>query len=801
MPAHRDFHQTLGPPPQQPPKAATTKGDRATAIPPPPTQPPPSAADLDNQERGRARVRAVERPDKSAAASAPPKPVSRSRTRVPAVLTPRGDGSFADPDTEVLRRARGGNLGTPSLSSRPIALRPTDNNYPPVVINSEGTWVRISKPPGATGREPTTVPVAIPGAAASSIDSHELPDEVWRDPSLVGSNTTLVSSRNTQVIPITEPEDLVVVDSEAAPGIEEVDEAEAPPPKRRAVAATASTERRQVYHCRRRSIPQPEPTSTAAAPGGPPSEPEAPDDEDPDPSDEGEPDGDEEEDHSSEPPEAPPEGEEEAVEVEVEVEEEAAPLAPQEPLAPTSPKAPTTRGSVSRFLSPAASGADRSRSRHRDATEGEEAPVAITTSSTKVSGTIQTQIFRDGTRAEIFVPDIPRPKTPPKSIGSPPKRSSSTPAKSKPPPPGVSSASRSSSVPPWREGAARAPQAGGPPSKKFKAPPRPPYNYSVTAGQAYEPGVDPDPPEPTEEELNAAWARSKQQQDRAWDRHVESLAERKYRQALEAYNQSEAQKRKHNKVKPPPKQPPFVVPPRPNRPVPEAPKTASPKPSPPATPPSPTPIPSAPAAPAPAPVPRGKAGAAIRAPGGRLDLGPLIRAQQERPAPGHNLIVFFDWHDTLDCARNPLKVFDRSIIDKFVSLVQIARGRIEFHIVSFSGVARGRQTEIDANNLAEYCRSQGIPFRSVTVVNDPVGPGGKTPILTAAGANIHIDDREDVCEEAARANIFTIHVYKSSNLSWWPQLERAVSDNGVDYFLRNHAPVPLRGDQFSRRRN
>ena len=801
VPAHRDFHQTLGPPPQQPPKAATAKGDRATAIPPPPTQPPPSAADLDNQERGRARVRAVERPDKSAAASAPPKPLSRSRTRVPAVLTPRGDGSFADPDTEVLRRARGGNLGTPSLSSRPIALRPTDNNYPPVVINSEGTWVRISKPPGATGREPTTVPVAIPGAAASSIDSHELPDEVWRDPSLVGSNTTLVSSRNTQVIPITEPEDLAVVDSEAAPGIEEVDEAEAPPPKRRAIAATASTERRQVYHSRRRSVPQPEPTSTAAAPGGPPSEPEAPDDEDPDPSDEGEPDGDEEEEHSSEPPEAPPEGEEEVVEVEVDVEEEAAPLAPQEPLAPTSPKAPATRGSVSRFLSPTVSSADRSRSRRRDTAEEEEAPVAITTSSTKVSGTIQTQIFRDGTRAEVFVPDIPRPKTPPKSIGSPPKRSSSTPAKSKPPPPGVSSASRSSSVPPWREGAARAPQAGGPPSKKFKAPPRPPYNYSVTAGQAYEPGVDPDPPEPTEEELNAAWARSKQQQDRAWDRHVESLAERKYRQALEAYNQSEAQKRKHNKVKPPPKQPPFVVPPRPNRPVPEAPKTASPKPSPPATPPSPTPTPSAPAAPAPAPVPRGKAGAAIRAPGGRLDLGPLIRAQQERPAPGHNLIVFFDWHDTLDCARNPLKVFDRSIIDKFVNLVQIARGRIEFHIVSFSGVARGRQTEIDANNLAEYCRSQGIPFRSVTVVNDPVGPGGKTPILTAAGANIHIDDREDVCEEAARANIFTIHVYKSSNLSWWPQLEGAVSQNGVDYFLRNHAPVPLRGDQFSRRRN
>ena len=433
VPAHRDFHQTLGPPPQRPPRAASPKGEgAATAIPPPPSHPPPSAADfffpsnaseafarslhklllagnpsaadLDRAERGRPRERAGTPParkvkggniDKTPAASAPaaPKPVSRSRSRVPATLTPRADGSFADQDTEVLRRARGGNLGTPSLSSRPIALRPADSNYPPVIINSEGTWVRISKPPGSVGREPTTVPVAIPGTATSSVDPHELADEVWRDPSLVGSNTALVSSHNTQVIPISEPEGLVAVDSEFVDGVEEEEETTVPPPKRRAIVTTTSSGRRQVYQSRRRSIPQPEPTSTAAAPGGPPSEPEAPD-EDPDPSDPGEPEGEEEEDHSSDPPEAPPEGEEE-VEVEVEVEEEAAPLAPQEPSTPSqaSPKAPTTRGSVSRFLSPSAKSAERSRSRHRDTTAEEEAPVAVTTSSTRVSGTIQTKSF------------------------------------------------------------------------------------------------------------------------------------------------------------------------------------------------------------------------------------------------------------------------------------------------------------------------------------------------------------------------------------------------------------------------
>jgi len=295
-------------------------------------------------------------------------------------------------------------------------LRPADAKYPPVVINSEGTWVRISKPPGASGRELATIPVAIPGESTFSGDAHELPDELWRDPSLLGSNITLVTSRKTQVFPISEPENLhqTVDDSEY---LEEGEEASAPPPKRRAVGTTASTGRRQVYQTRRRSTPHPDPATTSAAPGGPPSEPEAPD-EDPseDLSEPGEPEGEEEEEISSDAPEAPPEGED--VEVEVEVEEEAAPSAPHAPgtVLQASPKAPTTRGSVSRFLSPDSTSAERSRSRHRDSAVEEDTPVAVTTSSARVSGTIQTQIFRDGTKAEVFVRDIPRPKTPPKSI-------------------------------------------------------------------------------------------------------------------------------------------------------------------------------------------------------------------------------------------------------------------------------------------------------------------------------------------------------------------------------------------------
>ena len=160
-----------------------------------------------------------------------------------------------------------------------------------------------------------------------------------------------------------------------------------------------------------------------------------------------------------------------------------------------------------------------------------------------------------------------------------------------------------------------------------------------------------------------------------------------------------------------------------------------------------------------------------------------LREQQSRRGSGGssgNLVVFFDWHDTLDSALNSLKLFDNSILDKFIDLVQVAQGRIEFHIVSFSGVGRARSTEEDANNLAAYCRQQGLPFRSVTIVGDPVGPSGKVPLLTATGAHIHVDDREDVCQEARRANICAVHVYKSPTLTWFPQLRAFIKDRGVN---------------------
>lgn len=130
------------------------------------------------------------------------------------------------------------------------------------VINSEGTWVQVSQPPGKTSREPNTVPVAIPGAPVVSSDPYDFPDAVWRDPSLANKNTTLVFNIHTQVFPVVEPPP----------------ESELRAPAARTTATAASTGRRASYKARRRAAPYPPEDPSSVIPHTP-SEHSAPEEE------------------------------------------------------------------------------------------------------------------------------------------------------------------------------------------------------------------------------------------------------------------------------------------------------------------------------------------------------------------------------------------------------------------------------------------------------------------------------------------------------------------------------------------
>ena len=357
---------------------------------------------------------------------------------------PQPDGSYRDPDTELLRVARGGELRPPDLGSRPIVLRPSSLNYPEVVINRQGTWARVA---GPGQRAPNTIAVPAEGPThPSSDDPHEYPDEMWRDPSLQGHRAVLVSNRGTQVIPITEPDNLDTVVEPTSP--------RSPPTRRRAETTVTGSGRRVAYKRRRHQVPYPTQDSGAEVPHTPLSDPDenlapseggpAPTEEEPEvvdveieeagndtdlplaPAEGGDPDDDPGSD--SDLPLAPEESEEEAEDQDPPVDPDmggAAAEAPQRtvdqgqsPVASTPKSTPSARGSVAQFLTPAS---DRSRSRHRE-TEGhtpEEAPVATTVVSSTVSGHIEIHTFKDGAKAKVFVPSTPIPKVPPKDIGEP----------------------------------------------------------------------------------------------------------------------------------------------------------------------------------------------------------------------------------------------------------------------------------------------------------------------------------------------------------------------------------------------
>ena len=138
-------------------------------IPPPPAHPPPTPEELASTERGRGRrpvtlsgpiaqeiaaERGEAAEDKSPAPrTAKSEPPARSCSRKSTQLC---QGRMELSKTRTLRffrRARGGTLNPPSLTGRPLALRPNNPSYSQVVVNSEGTWVRVSQPPGVTSRE------------------------------------------------------------------------------------------------------------------------------------------------------------------------------------------------------------------------------------------------------------------------------------------------------------------------------------------------------------------------------------------------------------------------------------------------------------------------------------------------------------------------------------------------------------------------------------------------------------------------------------------------------------------------
>ena len=163
-----------------------------------------------------------------------------------------------------------------------------------------------------------------------------------------------------------------------------------------------------------------------------------------------------------------------------------------------------------------------------------------------------------------------------------------------------------------------------------------------------------------------------------------------------------------------------------------------------------------------------------------------------------NIIVCLDWHDTLDQALNAIGLLDNRIVDRFRQLCRVANNRIEFHIVSYAGACKVQQTKDGAEYLISDLISKGIPFKDLHLTRYPCGSGGKSSVLTALQAHCLVDDRSDICNEAAQTGCKTIRSSGRSDkdLTFIAAIEDWIAQESIAGILQNRRAQPLKPHQF-----
>ena len=236
----------LSPPPSFPPPNISTSSSSAglgplpsppyppPSIPPPPQHPPPTAQELASasplpkatevhpedpndppepveegeqcveegveeeveEEDELVEVEVEEEPEsQNSPSAASPRDRNPKRERsdppIPVRLVARETRERIEIGQEVLRART--ELG---LETRPNIIQPAVPGWPVTRTDPTGTWLRVAGPSVANASA-HTLPYVVPGtpvAPFEEVDPHQLPDSVWRDPSLRGQRTLLATS-------------------------------------------------------------------------------------------------------------------------------------------------------------------------------------------------------------------------------------------------------------------------------------------------------------------------------------------------------------------------------------------------------------------------------------------------------------------------------------------------------------------------------------------------------------------------------------------------------------------------------
>ena len=697
----------------------------------------------------------------------------RSDPPIPLNLVPRETRERLELNQEIFRARR--EVG---VTRRPLVLRPAVHGYPETRIDQTGTWVRVADPPVASA--PHTLPYIVPGdsvAPIAGVDPHTLPDSVWRDPSLRASRTVLATSnldpnRGVVNVAIDNP----ATESEGSEGSQEeahrvfaaagqrfvrearenpVEEAElverrpqppaAPPPKRQRVNI-------RITHVARghTSVGPPAAAAPQAALAAPPPAPPVP--------------VVASSTASASVPEPPP-------------------RPPAIPAPPLPPPEVVSSPSAASYHSPKSSvppwREDTSLRTREEAEVAEERPALAT------SPVARSRTPRPPRSASTSVPAGSRPRVRGRSIANKITAQAH-----------VSSTERAASAPPHPgkrprvEGAAAPLAPRGSVGRAHKAPP------GYLTAEEYLPSAPSRPPKP-DRPAPVPPAREVNPQSSGYKEPPGSPP------GVAPRGVKAPPGRLPKGVKSPP---PGVVPPRPRRKSPPIHQDRTPPPieGDQATPASGSQqgardsglAPHRPGRPLPEPTPEAGPEVAGHRPRHHYQGGRLV--SQVVHVDTSNIIVCLDWHDTLDQALNAIGLLDNRLVDRFRQLCRVANNRIEFHIVSYAGASKVQQTKDGAEYLISDLISKGIPFKDLHLTRYPCGSEGKSSVLTALQAHCLVDDRPDICNEAAQTGCKTIRSSGRSDkdLTFIAAIEDWIAQESVAGILQNRRAQPLKPHQF-----
>ena len=135
--------------------------------------------------------------------------------------------------------------------------------------------------------------------------------------------------------------------------------------------------------------------------------------------------------------------------------------------------------------------------------------------------------------------------------------------------------------------------------------------------------------------------------------------------------------------------------------------------------------------------------------------------------------------------------------DRLARPAEAAQGRLEYHILSFTGQNRAESAQAEIDWFIDDIRGRGIPFVSGSICRERTKEGGKADCLSALGTHGILDDTDYIITECIRTRVWGYVVpHWDRNYGFCGVISDWIVAETVEGILRNRRARPLQPSQY-----